>query len=469
MPADKTGIFNCDQYNMKNLSILIVDSDSENSHAFAGELRGKFGDVSVVCNGEEAMQFLAGSEVDVVITEMELGGAGNGLDVLRFARSRNLSVSVVFVVGNGSIENCKQAIKGGALDYLEKPVSVERIEAVISAGNVGRGKGDKDKFVFNGIVGRSHAMQGVFHVLRKVAPTNIGVLIEGESGSGKELIARAIHDNSHRKDKPFVPMNCAGLTESLLESELFGHSKGAFTGAISDRKGLFENADKGTLFLDEIGDMPLNMQAKLLRVLEDGVLVPVGSTKPTVVDVRVVSATNCDLAELVKERMFRQDLYFRIKGVSITVPPLRNRPGDIAELFGFFLKEICLELGKDIRRITEGAMSILQGYEWPGNIRQLRNCIRVMVVMCDGDMLDIRDVPPEINRVKQIEGHVSGFRGEVVGVQLPGDYTGLPLGEVEKLHIKNTLEATGGNRAEASKILKIGERTLYRKIKEYDL
>jgi len=454
---------------MKNSSILIVDSDSENSQTFAGELRAKFTDVSVVSNAEEAIQFLDESQVDVVITEMELAGAGNGLDILRFARSKNSSVSVIFAVAGATIENCKQAIKAGAADYFEKPVSIERIEAVISAANSVRAKRGKDKLLFNGVVGRSHAMQGVFHVLRKVAPTNIGVLVEGESGSGKELIARSIHDNSHRSDKPFVPMNCAGLTESLLESELFGHSKGAFTGAVSDRKGLFEIADKGTLFLDEIGDMPLNMQAKLLRVLEDGVIVPVGSTRPTVVDVRVVSATNCDLAELVKDKKFRQDLYFRIKGVSITVPPLRNRPDDIAELFGFFLKEICFELGKDIRRITESAMSILQGYEWPGNIRQLRNCIRVMVVMCDGDTLDVRDVPPEINRVKQLEGHVTEFRGEVVGVQLPGEYTGLPLGDVEKFHIKNILEMTDGNRAEASKILKIGERTLYRKIKEYDL
>ena len=454
---------------MKNSSILIVDPDSENNQALVGELSNKFKDVSVVSSAQEASDFLDSNEVDVVITEMELAGADNGLDVLRFARSKNSGISVVFVVGNGTIVNCKQAIKAGAVDYIEKPADFDHICYIISAANPARGKSAKDAFVFNGIVGRSHSMQGVFHILSRVAPTNIGVLIEGASGSGKELIARAIHDNSQRKDKPFVPMNCAGLTESLLESELFGHAKGAFTGAVSDRKGLFEIADKGTLFLDEIGDMPLNMQAKLLRVLEDGIVIPVGSTRPTVVDVRVVSATNCDLAELVEDKKFRQDLYFRIKGVSVTVPPLRNRPEDIPELFGFFLKEICLELDKDIRRITEGAMSILQGYDWPGNIRQLRNCVRVMVVMCDSDMLDVRDIPPEINRVKQLSGQVTGFRGEVVGVQLPGEYTGLSLADVEKLYIKNTLAMTEENRSEAAKILGIGERTLYRKIKEYDL
>lgn len=454
---------------MKNSSILIVDTDSENNQALVSELTSKFKKVSVVSSAEEAFDFLDSSEADVVITEMELAGAANGLDVLRFARSKNSGISVVFVVAKGTIFNCKQAIKAGAIDYIEKPAGFEHICDIIAAANPARRKGGKDSFVFNGIVGRSHSMQGVFHVLSRVAPTNIGVLIEGASGSGKELIARAIHENSQRKDEPFVPMNCAGLTESLLESELFGHVKGAFTGAVSDRKGLFEIADKGTLFLDEIGDMPLNMQAKLLRVLEDGIVVPVGSTRPTVVDVRVVSATNCELSELVDDKRFRQDLYFRIKGVSITVPPLRNRSEDIPEFFGFFLKEICLELGKDIRRITEGAMSILQGYDWPGNIRQLRNCIRIMVVMCDSDTLDVRDIPPEINRVKQLAGEVTGFRGEVVGVQSSCEYTGLSLVDVEKLHIKNTLAMTGGNRAEAIKILSIGERTLYRKLKEYDL
>jgi two-component system response regulator HydG len=311
-------------------------------------------------------------------------------------------------------------------------------------------------------------MKSVFHVLKRVAPTNIGVLIEGQSGTGKELFARAIHENSTRKNKQFIPINCAGLAESLLESELFGHSKGSFTGATVDRKGLFEIADKGTLFLDEIGDMPLPMQAKLLRVLEDGVIVPVGSNKPTVVDVRVISATNCDLAKLVEEKKFRQDLYFRIKGVSITLPPLRSRPADIPELFGFFLKEVSSELGMNITRITEAAMSILQGYDWPGNIRQLRHAIRTMVVLCDGDTLDVIDIPPEINRIKQLEGDVSPFARQVVGVQYP-EIVGMSLEELEEMHIRNTLEMAQGNRSEAAKILKIGERTLYRKIKEYGL
>jgi DNA-binding NtrC family response regulator len=325
--------------------------------------------------------------------------------------------------------------------------------------------GSSDDFAFGGVVSKSHIMQTVFHVASRVAPTNISVLIEGESGVGKELMARAIHHNSSRKDYAFKPLNCAGLTETLLESELFGHAKGSFTGASTERKGLFETADKGTLFLDEIGDMPLVMQAKLLRVLDDGIITPVGANNSIIVDVRIVSATNHDLAKLVEEKKFRQDLYFRIKGASITIPPLRNRPEDIPELFGFFLKEACDEIGRDIHLITEPAMEILAAYEWPGNIRQLKHAIRTMIVMCDHDTIDVRNIPPEIHRLKRLMSGVggAGAAGEAANL------TGLALDEVEKQHIINTLAAVGGNRAEAAKILKIGERTLYRKIKEYGM
>jgi two-component system response regulator HydG len=288
------------------------------------------------------------------------------------------------------------------------------------------------------------------------------ILIEGESGTGKELTARAVHLNSSRSEKPFYPINCAGLSESLLESELFGHVKGSFTGAAADRKGLFQAADKGTLFLDEIGDMPLAMQAKLLRVLEDGLVTPVGGTSPVKVDVRFISATNHDLAKLVEEKKFRQDLYFRIRGVSVTLPPLRNRPQDIPELFGFFLKKSCEELKRDIHLITEPAMRAMMSYEWPGNVRQLRNTIKVMVAMCERDTLDLRVLPPEISRIRQLEAPAGG---EVVY----DDMAGKSLQDVEREHIRRTLELTGQNRTEAAKILQIGERTLYRKIKEYGL
>jgi two-component system response regulator HydG len=290
-----------------------------------------------------------------------------------------------------------------------------------------------------------------------VAPTNIPVLIEGASGTGKELLARAIHDNSQRADKPFKPLNCAGLTETLLESELFGHVKGAFTGAAADRQGLFEIADKGTLFLDEIGDMPLNMQAKLLRVLEDGIITPVGSAKQIAVDVRVISATNHDLTDLIARKKFRQDLFFRIKGVSISLPALCDRADDIPEFVDYFLKEAAAETGSSVTEISDPALTIFKNCQWPGNIRQLRNCIRTMVVMCDHDKLDVADIPPEIHQVRQLPSGKAADLGSV------------SLNELEKQAIIETLAKTGNNREKAAKILGIGERSLYRKIKEYNL
>jgi two-component system response regulator HydG len=342
------------------------------------------------------------------------------------------------------------------LRTLVSQASKKILKAVQLAGKTSEKTGDE--FIFEGVRGTSDTMRGIFQVLKRVAPANIPVLIEGQSGTGKELLARAIHNNSPRRDKPFRPVNCAGLTETLLESELFGHVKGAFTGAAADRKGLFEIADKGTLFLDEIGDMPLNMQAKLLRVIEDGVVIPVGSHKPIVVDVRLISATNHDLAKLVEEKKFRQDLFFRIKGVSISLPALRERAEDIDDYIEFFIKQSVAETGSSVEGITDAARAILTNYDWPGNIRQLRNCIRTMVVMCDRDILDIQDIPPEISKRRQLPPGVASK-----------DLAGLSLNELEKQAIIDTLAKTGNNREKAAKILGIGERTLYRKIREYNL
>ncbi|MBA7648147.1 Regulatory protein AtoC [subsurface metagenome] len=302
-------------------------------------------------------------------------------------------------------------------------------------------------------------MQGIFEVLKRVAASSISVLIEGESGTGKELLARALHNNSPRANEPFKPINCAGLTETLLESELFGHIKGAFTGATNDRKGFFETADKGTLLLDEIGDMAPSCQAKLLRVLEDGIIIPVGSNKPVVVDVRVISATNQDLIQLIEEKKFRQDLYFRIKGISIVLLALRDRDEDIPELVEFFLKEAVSETGSKVTGITDAAMNILKSYDWPGNIRQLKNCIRTMIVMAESALLDVSDIPPDISRRRQLGA----------GVKAAKDLSGMSLNELEKQAIIDTLTKTGNNREKTAKILGIGERTLYRKIKEYNL
>jgi two-component system response regulator HydG len=448
----------------KNASILVVEPDKSLADKLASAFKNQGGGVRIARTFQDACDSFERDSVDLVLCETHLEKGNDGIALMTEVRRKTPSIPVILISSTADIDACKEAIKLGAYDYLVKPLDID--ELVRMAGRaipsmpVLRGTED---FVFAGILSRSPSMQTVYRVLRRVSPTNMPILIEGESGTGKELTAKAIHINSSRKEKPFYPINCAGLAESLLESELFGHVKGSFTGATADRKGLFKLADKGTLFLDEIGDMPMAMQAKLLRVLEDGLVMPVGGMSPVKVDVRFISATNHDLAKLVEEKKFRQDLYFRIKGVSVTIPPLRNRPQDVPELFGYFLKEACDELNRDIHLITEPAMRAMMSFSWPGNIRQLRNVVRVMVAMCDGDTLDLRDLPPEVSRVRQLQAPTES-------AEYPqDDMVGRPLEEVEREHIRRTLEMTGQNRAEAAKILQIGERTLYRKIKEYGL
>jgi len=449
----------------KDTVILVVDDEREHADGVAESLEKLRAKTIAVYSGKDALEILREQNVDVVVTDLKLGGDVDGLEVLEEAKKYNPDTEVILITAYATIDTCKKAIRQGAYDYLVKPLDIDQLRTLTCQALRKKASkthherqpagAAKQQFIFEGVRGTNPAIKGIFEVLRRVAPTNISVLIEGLSGTGKELLARAIHENSLRADKPFRPINCAGLTETLLESELFGHVKGAFTGAAADRKGLFEIADKGTLFLDEIGDMPMNMQAKLLRVIEDGIVIPVGSHKPTVVDVRIISATNHDLTELIEEKKFRQDLYFRIKGVSISLPSLRDRTEDIPAFTEYFLEEAAAETGSQVTGITQAAQTLLSNYEWPGNIRQLRNSIRTMVVMCDRNRLD---VPPEIARRRQLP---AGDR--------TADLGGMPLDELEKQAIIDTLAKTGNNREKAAKILGIGERTLYRKIKEYNL
>jgi len=456
----------------KDTVILVVDDERDHADGIAEALENlytKRAKTIAVYSGRDALEIVRNQQVDIVVTDLKLGGDIDGLAILEEAKKHNGRTEVILITAYATIDTCKEAMRRGAYDYLVKPIDIDQLRTLaaqagrkVSAASqlrVKAGKTEKGQFQFEGVWGKNPAIEGIFEVLRRVAPANISVLIEGESGTGKELLARAIHNNSPRRNKPFRPVNCAGLTETLLESELFGHVKGAFTGAANDRKGLFEIADKGTLFLDEIGDMPLNMQAKLLRVIEDGIVIPVGSHKPIVVDVRIISATNHDLIELIEQKKFRQDLFFRIKGVSISVPALRNRAEDIPLFSEYFLKEAVAETGSSVTGITDAAQAVLNHYDWPGNIRQLRNCIRTMVVMCDANMLDVADIPPEIHRLRQL----------AAGSRPAPDLGGVSLNELEKQAIIDTLAKTGNNREKAAKILGIGERTLYRKIKEYNL
>ncbi len=452
-----------------DIVILIVDDERNHADGIAEALEKAGTKAIVVYNGKDAVEIIRNEKVDIVVTDLKLGGSIDGLSILEEVAKHNPEMEVILITAYATIDTCKEAIRAGAYDYLVKPIDIGQLRALVdqlsqriskSAGRrTKKGRAGKEEFEFDGVWGESPVMEGIFDVLKRVSPTGISVLIEGESGTGKELLARAIHKNSQRWDKLFKPVNCAGLTETLLESELFGHVKGAFTGAANDRKGLFEVADKGTLFLDEIGDMPLTMQAKLLRVIEDGVVIPVGSHKQIVVDVRIISATNHDLTKLIEDKKFRQDLYFRIKGVSISVPALRSRIEDIEVFAEYFLKEAVGETGSVVTGITDAAKTILTNYSWPGNIRQLRNCIRTMVVMCERDKLDARDIPPEIHQVRQL---AAGGRSQ-------RDLSGMSLNELEKQAIIDTLAKTNNNREKTAKILGIGERTLYRKIKEYNL
>ncbi len=455
-----------------NTVVLVVDDERDHADGIAEALEKlytKRAKTIAVYNGKDALEILREQIVDVVVTDLKLGGDIDGLAILEEAKKHNGRTEVILITAYATIDTCKEAIRRGAYDYLVKPIDIDQLRTLVGQASrkasaaIQREKQrpatSKEHFEFEGVRGTNPAMEGIFEVLRRVAPTNISVLIEGESGTGKELLARAIHNNSPRRNRPFRPINCAGLSETLLESELFGHVKGAYTGATGDRKGLFEVADKGTLLLDEIGDMAPNCQAKLLRVLEDGIVIPVGSHKPTVVDVRIISSTNHDLTKLIEEKKFRQDLYFRIKGVNISVPALRDRAEDMPALTEYFIEEAAAEIGSAVTGITDAVQTALTSYDWPGNIRQLRNCIRTMVVMCDRDKLDVPDIPPEIAQRRQL----------LPGSRAPGDLAGVSLNELEKQAIIDTLAKTRGNREKAAKILGIGERTLYRKIKEYNL
>jgi two-component system response regulator HydG len=358
----------------------------------------------------------------------------------------------------------------GALNYLTKPIEISVLRAVVYKAterqrlvrsNVELTRQLDEKFGFEGVIGNSQNMQDAIAKVRQIAGTNVIVLIQGESGTGKELVAKAIHYNSPRKNKPFVPLNCAALSESILESELFGHVKGAFTGAVADRKGRFEYANGGTLFLDEVGDMPLPTQIKLLRVIESGEIMRVGSNEPVKVNVRLISATNADLEEAVRRGTFRKDLYFRLKVVTIELPPLRARREDIPLLIDHFLKEFTRAHGKDVKGLTAAARKVLGAAPWPGNVRQLRNTIESMIVIDSDGLLDVDDLPDGIQS--------EGTGAALAPASSSDSLIGKSLDEVEKHYIAHALAQAEGNREEAAKMLGIGERTLYRKLKQYGL
>ncbi len=447
--------------------ILIVEDEVAHAEAIGEGLSRMGHHCTIVNDGQSAVAKLAAKPFDIVITDLMLGPGPDGLAVLDAAREKAPAAKVILITAHSSVETCRTALQNGAFDYIEKPLNLDELRVVVSRASEMTAQKRTiselrerldEKFGFGNIIGDSPVMLKNLDVIRRVARSDIPVLILGESGTGKELVANAIHQNSPRAGKKFVAINCAGLSETLLEDELFGHVKGAYTGAMGERAGRFEHADGGTLFLDEVGDMPLPMQAKLLRVLESGEVVRVGANEPVRVNVRILSATNCDLAEKVKAGEFRDDLYFRIKGATIDIPPLRRRREDIPQLIEHFIEAANNAHRTKIKGVTPEVRRVLMAYPWPGNVRQLRNVIENMAVLATGDKLTVEDLPPEIHTPPTVAGE--GQFSELAGISIE---------EAEKQLIRNTLKMLDGNREKAAQILGIGERTLYRKIKEYDI
>jgi two-component system response regulator HydG len=454
----------------EGLKVLVIDDHQAHAEAVAETLQTKGYECSIATSGAAGSRKLAEDDWDVILTDLKMADL-DGLAILRQAREELPEAEVVMITGHGDVKTAVEAIKQGASNYLTKPVDVAELRAIVdraaerrrlARANIELQRQIQERFGFEGVVGNSARMHEVIARLQAIAPTNATVLILGETGTGKDLVARAIHTNSPRRNKPFVAMNCTALNENLLDDELFGHEAHAFTGADKMRKGRFEYANGGTLLLDEIGDMPLTLQAKLLRVLENNEVIRIGSNEPIKVNVRVVSATHRDLEQAVAEGKFRQDLYFRLNRLKVRLPALRERREDIPLLAMHFMKELNALHGKHATAIAEPVRRAMATYDWPGNVRELRNFIESMVVLDVDGVLGLDDV--EDSKVIRKTKPAGGAQPEG-----PASLVGRPLSEVERYYIEQALALTGGKREEAARILGIGERTLYRTIKEWNL
>ncbi len=449
--------------------VLIIDNDRSHAETVAESLDRVGFHCRVADSGAEGARLIEESPFDLIVTDLVMNDV-DGLGILARSKADQPDAEVILMTGHGTVASAVQAMRSGAFNYLLKPLDIAQLRASaekavessrLKRTNVELKRRLDERFGFEGVIGDSPQMRDVIERLKRIAPTNASVLIQGETGTGKELVAQAIHQNSPRKNKPFVALNCAALSENILESELFGHVKGAFTDASADRVGKFEFAHGGTMFLDEVGDMPLATQIKLLRVLENGEITRVGSNHPIKVNVRILSATNRNLEDAIEAGTFRSDLYHRLKVVTIRLPTLAERSQDIPILIDYFIRQFSARHGKQIRGMSPAARRKLLAYDWPGNVRQLRNVVESMVVVDYNGLLDVDDLPEEFS------GPVEPL-GEPSTASLAA-LVGRPLAEIEKLFVAETLRLTAGNREEAAKMLDIGERTLYRKIKEFGL
>jgi DNA-binding NtrC family response regulator len=446
-------------------AILVVDDDADMRELAYDMLKDRGHLVTTAGSGEEALKRLAEEDYAVVVTDLRMKGM-QGNELLAEIKRRSPDVNVILMTAFGSVETAVDAMKHGASDYLTKPVKKDElirvVERVIREAALRREvsrlrKEVRKEYSFHQILGKSKAIQAVFDLIRRVADSPTNVLITGESGTGKELVAKAIHYNSERKDAPFVPVNCAAIPEQLLESELFGHMRGSFTDAKMDKRGLFEEAQKGTLFLDEISELPIMLQAKLLRAIQEREIRRVGATRPIPVDVRIIAATNLNLADEVKAKRFRDDLYYRLNVVEIRLPPLRERREDIPLLVDAFLKKCGDARRKEVKGVSEAALAMLMDYAWPGNVRELENVIERAVTLSRSEKIVPEDLPPA----------VQGSRGDRRVLDEAAERT-LSLAAMEKEYILKILDKMGGNKYQAAQALGIDRKTLYRKLGEIE-
>jgi len=441
--------------------VLLVDDDRRSREAMAAWLESEGFDVISAADGQAARHHIHDG-VAVIVTDLQMPKT-DGLALLRYARDQAPHAAVILVTGHGTVNTAVAALKEGAFDYLTKPVEPKALAQCVRAAVAERAMAAQiagfharltKEQGFQNIVGTSPAMRAVFEKIRMAADARSTVLVSGASGTGKELVVRALHYGSARASKPFIPVNCAAIPESLIESELFGHEKGAFTGASSRRSGVFEAANEGTLFIDEISEMNLGLQSKVLRAIETHRIMPVGSSKEIEVDVRLVAATNRNLFDEVQNKKFREDLYYRLKVIEIDLPPLRERVEDIPLLVGYFLGQIAKENHRPVSEISQEALDVLLSYTWPGNVRELRNTLEGIVVLSPRQRIEVTDLPT----------HIHGAASAEIVIR-----SGMKMADLEKEAIRLTLEQTQGRRSEAAKILGLSVRILQRKIKEYDL
>ncbi len=450
---------------MQKASVLIVDDEPGIRDALEDILKDRY-HISKAEDGRAAIKSLERIRYDVVLLDLKMPYI-TGLDVLREIRRNRFDPSVIMLTGHATVETAVEAMKLGAYDFLRKPIGMESVKLVVERAIERKSLMDENKhlhkqledtFSFSRIIGKSKKMRDLYALLRKIAPTKTTVLIEGESGTGKEVVAKTIHYSSPRKNKRFIAINCGGVPETLLESELFGHTKGAFTGADRTKQGLFEAAEGGTIFLDEINTAPLSTQVKLLRVIEESAFMPVGAIKEITVDVRIMASSNIDLNKELSNGTFRKDLFYRLNVVRIFLPPLRERREDIPLLADHFLQKFCREQKKTVRGLAPEAVEWFLRHDWPGNVRELENAIEHAVTLCSDDIIQVGDLPTSITSPTPDAG--------LSAIKFPFKKAKEAF---EKEYIVDILKANGGNVAKSARMAQIARQNLHEKIKRYGI